>query len=62
LACQSTALAVHITGTPQPAPTADILLVMYIPDQAQIDHVAARLAAIGYHHGWRVALMDTRGS
>ncbi len=39
----------HEHGSPCPAPTADNLLVLYIPDRAEIDTIAARLAAMGYH-------------
>jgi catechol 2,3-dioxygenase-like lactoylglutathione lyase family enzyme len=39
----------HQHGSPCPAPTADNLLVMYIPDRAEIDIIAARFAAMGYH-------------
>ncbi|MFN8373015.1 MAG: VOC family protein [Anaerolineae bacterium] len=38
----------HAHGSPCPAPTADNLLVLYIPNQADIDAIAARLAALGY--------------
>lgn len=38
----------HAHGSPCPAPTADNLLVLYIPDPAAIAMIAARLAAMGY--------------
>jgi hypothetical protein len=39
----------HEQGSPCPAPTADNLLVMYIPNKSAIDSIAARLAVMGYH-------------
>ena len=38
----------HREGSPCPAPTADNLLVLYIPDAKAIDAVVARLGALGY--------------
>jgi catechol 2,3-dioxygenase-like lactoylglutathione lyase family enzyme len=35
-------------GADYPPPSADNLLVLYIPDGAAIAHIAARLAALGY--------------
>lgn len=39
----------HESGSPCPAPTADNLLVLYIPDKPAIDRIVARLGAMGYH-------------
>lgn len=38
----------HAEGSSCPAPTKDNLLVLYIPDQAAINRVVARLAEMGY--------------
>ena len=38
----------HAGGSPGPAPTADNLLVFYVPDRAAVDAAAARLTALGY--------------
>ena len=38
----------HAAGSPCPAPSRDNLLVLYIPDRAAIDRIAARLQAMGY--------------
>ncbi|HYG11095.1 MAG TPA: VOC family protein [Pyrinomonadaceae bacterium] len=35
-------------GAPFPPPGADNLLVLYIPERAAIERIAARLAALGY--------------
>jgi len=35
-------------GSPYPAPTDDNLLVLYIPDAADYEHLCARLARLGY--------------
>jgi hypothetical protein len=35
-------------GAPFPPPTADNLLVLYIPDAAAVGRIAGRLAALGY--------------
>lgn len=39
----------HEAGSPCPAPTDDNLLVIYVPDRAAIDRIAARLAELGHH-------------
>jgi catechol 2,3-dioxygenase-like lactoylglutathione lyase family enzyme len=41
-------LTTHVGGSPCPAPTLDNLLVLYLPDRAAVDAVAARLAAAGH--------------
>ncbi|MGB8543461.1 MAG: VOC family protein [Candidatus Acidiferrales bacterium] len=38
----------HAAGSPCPAPSRDNLLVFYIPDQAAIGRIAARLSGLGY--------------
>lgn len=38
----------HAHGSPGLAPSDDNLLVLYIPDRATIDRLAAKLAAMGY--------------
>jgi len=39
----------HVDGSPCPAPTADNLLVLYIPNPEALAVVADRLATLGYH-------------
>ncbi|WP_027963737.1 VOC family protein [Halalkalibacillus halophilus] len=39
----------HEEGSPCPAPTKDNLLVFYITDKNQINHVQERLQDMGYH-------------
>ena len=39
----------HVDGSPCPAPTADNLLVLYIPDRAAVQAVIERLGSLGYH-------------
>jgi catechol 2,3-dioxygenase-like lactoylglutathione lyase family enzyme len=41
-------LTAHVDGSPCPAPSADNLLVLYLPDRNAVDAVAARLAAAGH--------------
>jgi catechol 2,3-dioxygenase-like lactoylglutathione lyase family enzyme len=41
-------LTSHVAGSPCPAPTADNLLVLYLPDRDSVDAAAARLAAAGH--------------
>lgn len=41
-------LTSHVDGSPGPAPSRDNLLVLYLPDRAAVDVVAARLAAAGH--------------
>jgi len=38
----------HVEGSPCPAPTADNLLVLYIPDAAAVDTIVGRLTRMGY--------------
>ena len=38
----------HVDGSPCPAPSRDNLLVFYVPDQAAIERVAARLCDMGH--------------
>ncbi|MBR7552572.1 VOC family protein [Allobacillus sp. GCM10007491] len=38
----------HVDGSPCPAPTKDNLLVFYITDKSEINHVAHRLEKMGY--------------
>lgn len=38
----------HESGSPCPAPSRDNLLVFYLTERAAIDHLAGRLAAMGY--------------
>lgn len=41
-------LTAHVAGSPCPAPSADNLLVLYLPDRPAVDQVGARLAAAGH--------------
>ena len=41
-------LTSHVDGSPCPAPSADNLLVLYLPDRAAVDAVAGRLAERGH--------------
>jgi catechol 2,3-dioxygenase-like lactoylglutathione lyase family enzyme len=41
-------LTSHAEGSPCPAPTADNLLVLYLPDHDSVEAVAARLASAGH--------------
>lgn len=41
-------LTSYVDGSPCPAPSRDNLLVLYLPDRAAVDAVAARLAAAGH--------------
>lgn len=38
----------HVEGSPYPAPSRDNLLVLYIPNRAAIERIAARLASLGH--------------
>ena len=38
----------HAAGSPSPAPSRDNLLVLYIPEKAAVERIAARLSALGY--------------
>ena len=38
----------HEDGSPCPAPSRDNLLVLYVPDDAAVDRIVARLAALGH--------------
>ena len=38
----------HAAGSPCPAPSRDNLLVLYIPEKAAVERIAARLSALGY--------------
>lgn len=38
----------HEDGSPCPAPTADNLLVLYLPDHSAVDVLVERLSAMGY--------------
>lgn len=38
----------HTDGSPCPAPTADNLLVVYIPDEAAVEALVNRLRSLGY--------------
>ena len=38
----------HAAGSPCPAPSNDNLLVLYIPEKAAVERIAARLSALGY--------------
>ncbi|HEY4409019.1 MAG TPA: VOC family protein [Acidimicrobiia bacterium] len=38
----------HAEGSPCPAPTADNLLVLYMPDQQAVDALVERLGALGH--------------
>jgi catechol 2,3-dioxygenase-like lactoylglutathione lyase family enzyme len=41
-------LTAHVDGSACPAPSRDNLLVLYLPDRAAVDEVAARLARAGH--------------
>ncbi len=38
----------HVHGSPCPAPTKDNLMVFYIPNEKEIEHMKARLQSMGY--------------
>lgn len=38
----------HVSGSPCPAPSADNLLVFYVPDRTAIERTAERLRALGH--------------
>lgn len=38
----------HRDGSPCPAPTADNLLVLYIPDKNEVDEISRRISQMGY--------------